>query len=260
MLSYSEAGSGDPIIFLHGLGLNRHFWSATMAHLSGSHRCIAVDLPGHGGSRAVTTNGSMSAYAAAVRELIEQKQLGSITLVGHSMGGQIAIILALQMPSVVTKLVLVCSAGIETFTREEREQMRAGANAIWSNPVSEEMLQRVYTSMNRDGNYSLMAEHLGQQRSNFRDFSVLLRNSVSGMLDEPVYDFLGTLTQPALCIFGGNDTAIPNRYVHPQMTIQHVAQAAKKIPDCTAEIVPAAGHYLPVEAPAELAHKIKTFV
>jgi pimeloyl-ACP methyl ester carboxylesterase len=259
MLSFTETGSGSPIVFLHGLGLNRNFWSSTIAHLSQSHRCIAIDLPGHGESRAHTVNGTMSAYAAAVREVIEQKQLSSITLVGHSMGGQIAMILALQMPAVITKLVLVCAAGIETFTPDEREKMRAGGHAIWRNPVTEDMLKRVYASIDRSGNYSLVSEHLEQQRHNFRNFSELLCNSISGMLDEPVYDFLSALTQPTLCIFGGADAGIPNRYLHPQMSVQDLVQAAqKKIPQCTAEIFPKAGHYLPVEYPQELANKIQS--
>lgn len=260
MLTHTDTGSGSTIVFLHGLGLNKNFWSPVIAHLAESHRCIAVDLPGHGESRAQVTNGTMSSYAAAVREVIEQKQLSSITLVGHSMGGQIAMILALQMPAVITKLVLVCAAGIETFTPDEREKMRAGANAIWRNPVSEDMLQRVYASMDRSGKYSLMNEHAEQQRSNFRNFSELLCNSVSGMLDEPVYSFLDQLTQPALCVFGGADAAIPNRYVHPQMNAQQLMQAAQtKITNCTAEIFPMAGHYLPVEYPQELAAKIQNF-
>jgi pimeloyl-ACP methyl ester carboxylesterase len=260
MLSLSDTGNGPTLLFLHGLGLNRSFWSPLIAQLSSSHRCIAVDLPGHGASRDHVTNGSMSSYAAAVREVMEQQKLSNVTLVGHSMGGQIAMILALQMPSVITKLVLVCAAGIETFTNEEREKMRAGANAIWRNPVSEEMLQHVYVALDRNAKHSLMSEHLEQQRNNFRNFSALLCNSVAGMLDEPVYAFLHTLTQPVLCVWGGADTAIPNRYVHPQMTIQHIAQAAQeKIPVCTTEIFPLAGHYLPVDVPQQLAEKIKRF-
>ena len=61
-------------------------------------------------------------------------------------------------------------------------------------------------------------------------------------------------------VFGGADPAIPNRYLHPQLTAQHLVQAAQtKIPNCTAEIFPMAGHYLPVEYPQELASKIQNF-
>lgn len=254
MLAYSETGSGKPILFLHGLGLNRNFWASTIVHLSPTHRCIALDLPGHGESLDVICNGKMSVYAGHVRTLIEKMHLNDITLVGHSMGGQIAMILALQMPSVITKLVLVSPAGIETFTSEEREKIRAGSTAIWKNPVSEDFLQRVYAAA---GNNSLMSEHLEQQRNNFDDFSTMLLNSISGMLDEPVFQHLDKLTQPVLCLFGGMDTAIPNRYVHPQMTTQQLADAAKsKIRNCDVRIFPMAGHYLPVEFPQELSQSI----
>lgn len=254
MLAFSDTGSGKPLLFLHGLGLNKNFWASAIEQLSSTHRCLAVDLPGHGQSLDVICNGSMSVYAWHVRETIEKLHLQDVTLVGHSMGGQIAMILALQMPAVISKLVLVCPAGIETFTPDEREKMRAGATALWKNPVSEEFLQRVYAA---GGNNSLMSEHLEQQRNNFDDFSTMLLKSISGMLDEPVFPHLDKLTQPVLCLFGGMDTAIPNRFVHPQMNAQQLADAANsKIKNCDARIIPMAGHYLPVEFAKELAAMI----
>lgn len=260
MLAFYDEGSGKTILFLHGLGLNRNFWSSSIAQLSPAHRCIAIDLPGHGESRNAVCNGSMSAYAVHVREVIEQLELKDITLVGHSMGGQIAIILALQMPSVISKLVLVCPAGIETFTNDEREKMRAGANAIWRKPVAEEFLKNVYPALDATVSSSLMKEHITQQRENFASFSDMLCNSISGMLDEPVFAHLDKITQPVLCFFGQMDSAVPNRFIHPNMNAQDLAAAAKKqIRNCKTVIFPMAGHYLPVDSPGEFTNAINAF-
>jgi pimeloyl-ACP methyl ester carboxylesterase len=260
MLSHSDSGSGSTILFLHGLGLNRNFWSSTITHLTPTHRCIAIDLPGHGESRSEICNGSMTAYAAAVRAVIEQKQLSNITLVGHSMGGQIGIILALQMPSVISKLVLVCAAGIETFTAEEAEKLKATTNAVYANPISDDVVSRSFFHVNPEIKEMLKHEHVVQQKDNFAQLATLVTSSVAGMLNEPVYPFLKQIKQPTLVINGAMDSAIPNRWLHPQLTLMELQSNAKKeIKNCEAVIFPMAGHYLPVDQPADLAHRLTNF-
>lgn len=260
MLSFSENGTGRSIIFLHGLGLNRNFWGHVIPHLSHRHRCIAIDLPGHGESRDVKINCSMSAYAASVREVIEKLELKDVMLVGQSMGAQIAIILALQMPSVISRLVLVSAAGIETFTADEAMKMKAATNAMYRNPIGEELLNRSFVHSRKEIMSLLMHEHVVQQQANFQRFSETICSSVAGMLNEPVIQFLDKITQPTLCIYGQLDTAIPNRWLHPQLTIQQIALTVKeKIKNSKVEIFPLAGHYLPVDAAEELAIQIQNF-
>lgn len=259
VLSYSDTGSGQTILFLHGLGLNRNFWSSTISHLP-SNRCIAIDLPGHGESHHIATNGSMTAYVAAVRSIIEKLNLTEVTLVGHSMGGQIAIILALQMPSVISKLVLVCAAGIETFTTEEGDKLKAVTQQVYSNPIPDDVLNRTFYHANPEIRALLTHEHVVHQRGNFRHLSSLITSSVAGMLNEPVYPFLRLITQPTLVINGAMDTAIPNRWLHNQLTLMELQSIAKReIKKCETVIVPMAGHYLPVDTPKDLTHQILNF-
>ncbi len=260
MLSFSDTGSGPTIVFLHGLGLNRNFWSSTITHLSSAHRCIAIDLPGHGESEKVETNGSMTSYVAAVREVIEKLNLTEVTLVGHSMGGQISMILALQMPSVISKLVLVCAAGIETFTADEAEKLKSITNQVYSNPISDDVLSRTFYHANAEIRALLMHEHVVHQKGNFRHLSAVITSSVAGMLNEPVFPFLKLITQPTLVINGAMDTAIPNRWLHPQLTLMELQAIAKReIPKCETVLVPMAGHYLAVDTPELLANKILAF-
>lgn len=258
--SYSDTGSGPVLLFLHGLGLNKSFWSATTAFLLPTHRCITVDLPGHGESRHVAINGSMSAYAASVREVIEKLHLTDVTLVGHSMGGQIGIILALQLPSVITKLALVCSAGIETFSTEEADKLKTTMNSVYANPIPDDVMQKSFPHINPEIRNLLAYEHVVQQKENFSKLSALITSSVAGMLNEPVYNFLPGISQPTLLINGALDTSIPNRFLHPQMNPQQLLDSARsKIKNCETRIFPMAGHYLPVDAPKELAQAINRF-
>jgi pimeloyl-ACP methyl ester carboxylesterase len=260
VISYSDIGSGPTIIFLHGLSLNRNFWSTTITHLSPTHRCIAIDLPGHGESFEITTNGSMTSYVAAVREVIEKLNLTDVTLVGHSMGGQIAMILSLQMPSVISNLILVCAAGIETFTADEAEKLKSITNQVYSNPIADDVLARTFYNANPEIRALLMHEHVVHQKDNFRHLSYLVTSSVAGMLNEPVFPFLKEITQPVLMINGAMDAAIPNRWLHPALSLLELQAIAKReIPDCQTTIFPMAGHYLPVDAPKELAQKINSF-
>lgn len=261
VLNYTDTASGSTIIFLHGLGLNRNFWSSTIAHLSSAHRCIAIDLPGHGESRSQITDGSISAYVKAVREVIEKLNLADVTIVGHSMGGQISLVLALQMPSVISKVVLVCAAGIETFTPEEGEKLRAITNNVYASPITDEVIQRTFFHANPEIKSLLTNEHITQQKENFAQLSKLITSSVAGMLKEPVFTFLKNISQPVLMINGALDTAIPNRWLHPQLTLIELhATAKREIKNCETVIFPMAGHYLPVDQPKELAQKINSIV
>jgi pimeloyl-ACP methyl ester carboxylesterase len=253
--SYSDTGKGkQTIVFLHGLGLNRNIWNPSITLLAQTFRCVSIDLPGHGKSSDITTDGRMSSYVAELKKVIDHLQLKNFILCGHSMGGQIAVILALQISASIDKLVLVAPAGIETFSTSEALKLKAGTQHIYRNPISNEALKHVFPSVNSEKLELLMNEHLEQQHRNFERFSTLIYNSVCGMLDEPVFNYLPHLNMPVHVLYGTNDTAIPNRILHPQLNVADLAIAAKKqIPNCTTELITGFGHYLPVESPAIVA-------
>ncbi len=257
--SFTDIGKGkQTIVFLHGLGLNRNIWNPVMSQLDTQFRCVAIDLPGHGESVNITTDGKMSSYVAEVRKVIDHLQLKNFILCGHSMGGQIAIILALQISASVEKLVLVASAGIETFSPTEAVKLKAGTQHIYRNPISTEALKHVFPVLKSDLLELLMNEHIVQQQKNFERFSSLIFNSVCGMLDEPVFNYLPHLNMPVHVMYGTNDTAIPNRILHPQMIVAELAAAAKnQIPHCTTELITGCGHYLQVENAGAVAQSIK---
>ena len=98
-IAYHEVGSGDPpVVFVHGIYGNRLGFGFQEEYFSPNHRCVAVDLRGNGDSDKPDEVYSMAGYADDVADVIRQLGLGRSVLVGHSMGGQVVISVAVRHP------------------------------------------------------------------------------------------------------------------------------------------------------------------
>ncbi|MEV0720940.1 alpha/beta fold hydrolase, partial [Asanoa sp. NPDC050611] len=111
-LAYTIAGRGEPLLLVHGLGGDRHTWRHLVDTLALTHTVIAPDLPGHGDSGAPAGDYSLGAHATALRDLLVSLGLPSATIVGHSLGGGIALQFAYQFPERTQRLVLISSGGL----------------------------------------------------------------------------------------------------------------------------------------------------
>jgi pyruvate dehydrogenase E2 component (dihydrolipoamide acetyltransferase) len=113
-LRYLELGSGDgtPVLLLHGFGADLNSWMFTQPVLAEGRRVLALDLPGHGGSRRDVGNGDAAALSGAVEGFLVALDPGPVHLVGHSMGGAIAALLAARRPDLVRTLTLIAPAGL----------------------------------------------------------------------------------------------------------------------------------------------------
>jgi pyruvate dehydrogenase E2 component (dihydrolipoamide acetyltransferase) len=113
-LRYLELGGGDgaPVLLLHGFGADLNSWMFTQPVLAEGHRALALDLPGHGGSGRDVGAGDGAALSAAVEGFLAALDPGPVHLVGHSMGGAIAALLALRRPDLVRSLTLIAPAGL----------------------------------------------------------------------------------------------------------------------------------------------------
>jgi len=113
-LYYSEEGKGPPLLLIHGFGASTFTWRHVAPELAKSHRVIAVDLKGFGQSDK-PFDGRYSVYdqAELLAQLIEDKDLRNLTLIGHSFGGGVALLLALEanrrLDGRITRLVLLDS-------------------------------------------------------------------------------------------------------------------------------------------------------
>jgi pimeloyl-ACP methyl ester carboxylesterase len=111
-VSYTEAGSGPVLLLIHGMGGTFENWQEVIEPLARTHTVIAPDLPGHGASGPGGGDYSVGALAAGLRDLMLALGHDRLTLVGHSLGGGIAMQFAYQFPEMVERLVLVSSGGL----------------------------------------------------------------------------------------------------------------------------------------------------
>ena len=109
-LAYDERGQGDPpLVFVHGLACNRGFWPSQMGHFSSRHRVIAVDLRGHGDSDAPRQRYTMQALANDVAWMCDELGAERPLIIGHSLGGLVAMELAAAAPDRLRAAVLIDS-------------------------------------------------------------------------------------------------------------------------------------------------------
>src|SRR5512134_1657783 len=111
-VSYRIGGRGPLLVLLHGIAGTSATWNDVLPWLSAKHTVLAPDLLGHGGSSKPEGDYSLGAYANAVRDLLEALDLRRGTIVGHSLGGGVAMQLAYQYPERCERLVLVSSGGL----------------------------------------------------------------------------------------------------------------------------------------------------
>jgi pimeloyl-ACP methyl ester carboxylesterase len=111
-VTYHQAGQGPVLVLLHGITSSSRTWRAVMPQLAETHTVVAPDLLGHGESAKPRGDYSLGAYASGVRDLLAALGHDRATVVGHSLGGGIAMQLAYQFPERVERLVLVNSGGL----------------------------------------------------------------------------------------------------------------------------------------------------
>ena len=110
---YADRGFGDSVVLLlHGFGGDLDNWMFNLDSLAEKHRVLALDLPGHGQSVKTNVDPSLSGMATFVSKFLDVLSVSSVHVVGHSMGGAIAMQLASDSPETVKSLGLICSAGL----------------------------------------------------------------------------------------------------------------------------------------------------
>ena len=111
-VAYVEAGSGPLLLLIHGMAGTLENWSEVIEPLARHHTVVAPDLPGHGGSAPGGGDYSLGGLASGLRDLLVALGHKRATLVGHSLGGGIAMQFSYQFPEVTERLVLVSSGGL----------------------------------------------------------------------------------------------------------------------------------------------------
>lgn len=264
-LAYVDEGQGDQtIIFIHGLGSYLRAWEKNFEVLKNDYRCIAIDLPGYGKSSKLPHSGKMTFYAEVIKALIDKLNLKNVVLAGHSMGGQISMVAAVNYPETIQKIILVDPAGLEEFTDGQKQWFR---EVMTTKGVMKTTVEQIQTNlaynfynMPKDAGFMITDRIAMRSADDFENYCYAVVQSVFGMVDEPMVELLGKITQPTLIMFGENDNLIPNRFLNPGTTAKVAKAGAFLIPNSKLILVPRAGHFMQFEKSDEFNLGVKEFL
>ncbi len=193
LVHYEAIGRGRPIIFVHGWLGSWRYWMAAMDDLSERYRAYALDLWGFGDSDRRQDGYSLSAYVDLVEQFIDEMGIARVALVGHGLGGVVAIRLAARVPERVDRLMAVCTPLVGTAI--------APPLATFSNHPNGEWLSRIL------GRRQVSAYPEVQMEANKTDLSAIVY-SVQSAGTEDLRPDLESLTLPVLLVYGKNDPLI----------------------------------------------------
>jgi pimeloyl-ACP methyl ester carboxylesterase len=264
-LAYVDEGKGkETILMIHGLGSYLPAWKKNISELSKYYRVIAVDLPGYGKSSKLPHSGLMSFYAGVIAEFIQKLDLGPVNLAGHSMGGQISMVLALEKPELVKRLILVDPAGFEAFTAGQRnwfkDVMTPNLVRLTTVDAIETNLASNFYRMPDDARFMIEDRIAMRDASDFEAYCLAVARSVYGMVEEPVLEKLTRIKMPTLIFFGENDMLIPNRYLNPGFTSKIANTGAGLIKGSKLVMVPKCGHFMMYEKPDVFNTETRSFI
>jgi len=264
----AESGPGadqPPIVLVHGLSSYMGFWEYQVPVLAQDRRVLALDLPGYGASDRPDAPYTPPWYADVVVRWLDSLGVEEFVLVGHSMGGQISMTLALEHPERVDRLVLAAPAGIETFDRGAADWMKNYWHEERATHAREEELRATFSTLvfNRadEGVERLLEERVRMATTpEFKGTSVAVSRSVAGMLDYPVAHRLGALSVPTLLVFGTDDRMIPNGVFTGGRTRSVAEKGARLIPDCELVMLDGAGHTVHHDDPVGFNTAVRKFL
>lgn len=264
--AFRVAGSGPAILLIHGIGDNSTTWSSVQSTLAQRFTVIAPDLLGHGKSDKPRADYSVAAYANGMRDLLSVLDIERVTVVGHSLGGGVAMQFAYQFPQLVDRLILVGAGGV---TKDVNFALRIASLPMGSEALALLRLPLVLPAlqmMGRAAGLAIGSTGLG------RDIPEMLR--ILEDLPEPtassafartlraVVDWRGqvvtmldrcylTESVPVQLIWGSHDSVIP---------VSHARLAHAAMPGSQLEIFERSGHFPFHDDPDRFVEIVERFI
>lgn len=264
-IAYTEKGNGPKtLLFIHGLASNLPVWDQLIDELSAVYRCIALDLPGYGQS-SQSANVSLSHYARCIKTFADSLHLTNLTVVGHSLGGQIAVFMALQHPVLVQNLVLLSPSGFESFNKRDKAFIAMFYTPQFLKSKTDEIVksdyERGFYSFPENASFLINDRIALKNTSEFHEYCVVNSRCVQSAVKETIIEKLGGIRQPTFIIFGEEDNMIPSSLLHPHLTTKTIAEfARKKIKGSSLLLIPECGHFVQMEKTTIVKKAIVEFV
>ena len=244
------------LLLIHGAGDGAAIWDHQLAALSGEHRLVALDLPGHGARLAETAYADHAANAGEVEHALDAAGFQHPILIGHSLGGAVALTYALGSETGgagsiaqarLRALVLVASGARLRMHPSFLEAARARAEAAPAAPLTEPVVpaNRCLGPNPSPALVAWLSAHSGQATAQavYADFQA---NNAFDVMDR-----LGEILVPTLVVGGEADSMAPPKFV------QYLADS---IPNARLVLLPGAGHYPMAEQPAAFNRVLAEFL
>ncbi|MWK56838.1 alpha/beta fold hydrolase [Pseudomonas otitidis] len=238
--SYLATGQGQPVVLIHGVGLNKEMWGGQVVGLATQYRVIAYDMLGHGDSPRPEPGTELLGYADQLRELLDHLSLTQVTVIGFSMGGLVARAFALHYPQYLQGLVVLNS--VFNRTPEQRAGVIARtAQAAQHGPDAnaEAALSRWFSREYQAANPAQIAA-IRQTLASNDPQGYLTTYELFATQDMYRADDLGNIRVPTLIATGELD---------PGSTPEMAEQLAQRIPGARAAVLAEQRHMMPVESP-----------
>jgi 2-succinyl-6-hydroxy-2,4-cyclohexadiene-1-carboxylate synthase len=236
-------GAGPRVVLVHGFTQTHVSWRPVSEFLVADHEVVAVDAPGHGGSADIHADLKTGAGLLA-------EAGGPATYVGYSMGGRLALRLALDRPDVVERLVVIgATAGIEDSAELERRRAADEALAVRIERDGVDAFIRWWLAQPLFADLDVAPDDLASRLANpASGLASSLRSAGTGTMDPPWWGELASIAAPTVIVAGERDdkfTALGRRLA------DEIGTAA------TLEVVPGAGHATHLERPEAVAALIR---
>ena len=262
--AYRRSGSGPAVLLVHGITNDSQTWKPVIDRLSSDHDVIAPDLPGHGDSARQRGDHSLGAHASILRDLVHSLGTERVTLVGHSLGGGIAMQFAYQFPEMVERLTLVCSGGLG---REVSPLIRSAAL-----PGAEQVLPLITAQPLMDAGtwVAAAAGRLGFKPG--ADLAEVSRGIASLGDTERRAAFVRTV-RSVISPFGQRVSAVDRLYLaehlpfllvwgdrDPIIPVAHGHATHEAVPDSRLEVFEGSGHYPQLDDPERFSTLLSDFI
>jgi pimeloyl-ACP methyl ester carboxylesterase len=246
-IDVTDQGSGTPtVVFLHYWGGSSRTWNDVIAALPSAYRTVAPDHRGWGKSDAPVSGYALADFADDAQGVIDTLQLGQFVLVGHSMGGKIAQLLASRRPDGLVGLVMVAPSppGPLVLPAEVRAEMKSAytSRASVEGAIDHMLTARPLSLAHREQVIEDSLRGAPQAKAAWPDYASL----------EDITHDVAAIDVPAVVIAGELDKVDSVETLRTQL-LPH-------IPHARMLVVPGSGHLSPLEAPLEVAGFIQEFV
>ncbi len=262
-VAYLDEGRGEAILLLHGMAGSSQTWRSVMRPLSRKYRVVAPDLLGHGNSAKPRSDYSLGAFAVFLRDLLDELGVAQATIVGHSLGGGVAMQFVYQHPDYCQRLILIGSGGLGPDVGWTLRLLSApGAELILpiiAPPPVLSIGEKVRSWFTKMGVESPRGAEMWSAYSSFGDaetrqaFLRTLRSVVDyrGQAVSALNRLHLRTDMPTMAIWGDRDAVIP---------VDHAYSVQKTRPDVRLEVLPGVGHFPQVERPMEVVDLIEDFI